>query len=641
MLKELYDYAINNIDSFTGFTDKDVSYYITFDTNGNVSHHTLTKPNIVACPDIGSVSQGTLISDIIVASPDIILNLEDRRKNKHEFYMWTMREIGKFIPEFSKVADYLEKQRDNIINIIEELPKDIKISIEYDGKPLEKKFYEEYANENSELHKWWEDFRPNCKKRWNEYRTKNNKQVSSKSKEKPDLKVRCLITGDLIKPIKTAPEFNGLKDVGGRKQGERIICYDKDAYQSYNLAQDANAAVSEEAIFKINAALNQLLSGANVNTQPHCLAGAKHIHWYSSRVEDEDDLLDFYFFDNEDDASDELRISKLYDCLNKGECPSEPKNRYYMISLSGVKGRTMVRSYEEGTYGELFNNLKQWFDDLSLYGLDGANYPTLQKIHDILMNIEDKSAKDYQKRMGEKLARLSPKIIHSAFHNTPLPDIVAVKANNYIRSSIYSNNHHDIDRVSCQILKAWLNRKYRSQKKEEFLIMEKLNANSPSQAYHFGRMFAVFAAIQRRAMGNVGTGIVERYFSSACTSPALVFGKLAMMSENHLSKIRKGNNENETESENENEAEAENKNETEGENENKNKFNPIRDVIYYRNMLNEIGSKISKSETGYYILPKIFTLEQQSEFALGYYAQNAEIYSPNNKKKKQKENEED
>ena len=67
-------------------------------------------------------------------------------------------------------------------------------------------------------------------------------------------------------------------------------------------------------------------------------------------------------------------------------------------------------------------------------------------------------------------------------HNTPLPDTVAAKALAYIRSDILSDPNDDNnpqksqkspDRIACQILKAWLNRRYKIQNKEELIIMDK------------------------------------------------------------------------------------------------------------------------------------------------------------------------
>ena len=116
--------------------------------------------------------------------------------------------------------------------------------------------------------------------------------------------------------------------------------------------------------------------------------------------------------------------------------------------------------------------------------------------------------------------------------------------------------------------------------------MEKLNPESPSVAYQTGRLMAAYAALQSAALGDVGAGVVERYYTSACTAPALVMGKLATMAQYHLSKLRGDK--------------------------------PGLHHIYSR-MLEEITCKIGTA------LPKTFSLEQQSEFALGYYFQNAQI----------------
>ena len=118
--------------------------------------------------------------------------------------------------------------------------------------------------------------------------------------------------------------------------------------------------------------------------------------------------------------------------------------------------------------------------------------------------------------------------------------------------------------------------------------MDKLNVDSPSVAYQTGRLMAVYALIQNAALGDVGAGVVERYYTSACSSPALVMGKLATMSQYHLSKLKSD-----------------------------------KPGMYtnYNKLLEEITVKIGTS------LPKTFTLEQQSEFALGYYFQRSQRFT--------------
>lgn len=281
----------------------------------------------------------------------------------------------------------------------------------------------------------------------------------------------------------------------------------------------------------------------------------------------------------------------MFESFFKGECPEDPKNRYYMIALSGASGRVMVRSYEEGSYGELYENLRAWYDDLKL---EGEKPLKLYTVYSRLLKFSSSEKKiGIGERISKELSGLSSQIIYSVMHNSPLPDTVASRAVDYIRHDMYctesDRGSKNIDAVSCRILKVWLNRKYKNSNKEELLIMDKLNKDSPSAAYQTGRLLAVYAALQNKALGDVNAGIAEKYFTSACTSPAFVMGKLAALSQYHLLKLEdKG----------------------------------LR--VYYNNMINEINSKI-----GAY--PKNLTLEQQGEFALGYYHQNAEMYSTKSK----------
>lgn len=573
MLEALYQYAADqNLAVKPGFKDKKIKYYILLDVNGKfINFEKVLDGKTSKCPDLGSKAQSPSGCHFLAEKAEVVLNIPDHiREKKHEFYLSAMKEAGEHDPLIKLAVRALEDQNDEIA--AELIAKKIKpsdlISIMIDGMPLE--------NSMGYL-EWWEEFR-------NRYKEKD-----SAKGQKSAVLSRCFITGALTEPVRTAPKFSGLFSVGGHSSGDTVIGFDKDAFCSYGLEQAANASVSEEAIAAVNGALEKLVK------EGKSLAGAIHIHWFSEAVKT--DVFKFMDFgdwekkkdDTSDNADDEMRIKKMFDSFFKGECPENPKNKYYMISLSGASGRIVIRSYEEGFYGDLYDNLKAWYDDLFL---EGKKYPKLMSIYIRLLSYQENNSKMWE-RISKELSGLSVSLINSIMHNTPLPDTAASKAIDYIRHDMYSSSGEgktsskNIDTISCQILKVWLNRKYKSNDKEELLIMDKLNKDSPSVAYQTGRMLAVYVALQNRALGNVNAGIAEKYFTSACTSPALVMGKLAQLSQYHFSKVE-GNG------------------------------------IYYKNMLNEISTKIGTS------YPKNLTLEQQGEFALGYYHQNAEMYSSKN-----------
>jgi CRISPR-associated protein Csd1 len=55
-----------------------------------------------------------------------------------------------------------------------------------------------------------------------------------------------------------------------------------------------------------------------------------------------------------------------------------------------------------------------------------------------------------------------------------------------------------------------------------------------------GRLFAVLEKVQQEAIGNVNASIKDRYFTSACASPASVFPILLRLSQHHIAKAKYG-----------------------------------------------------------------------------------------------------
>jgi len=67
-----------------------------------------------------------------------------------------------------------------------------------------------------------------------------------------------------------------------------------------------------------------------------------------------------------------------------------------------------------------------------------------------------------------------------------------------------------------------------------------LNPDHPAAAYHCGRLLAVLANLQRAALGDVGAGVVQRYYVATSQTPGLVLGRLTSNAQNHLGKLEGG-----------------------------------------------------------------------------------------------------
>ena len=113
--------------------------------------------------------------------------------------------------------------------------------------------------------------------------------------------------------------------------------------------------------------------------------------------------------------------------------------------------------------------------------------------------------------------------------------------------------------------------------------MTQIDTENQNPAYLCGRLFAVLESIQARAIPHAGATIVDRFFGTASSAPASVFGLLLSRAQAHLGKLRR---------------------ERRG------------SYVSLQQKLEEIQVKLSS-------FPKTLSLEGQGFFSLGYYHQRA------------------
>ena len=67
-----------------------------------------------------------------------------------------------------------------------------------------------------------------------------------------------------------------------------------------------------------------------------------------------------------------------------------------------------------------------------------------------------------------------------------------------------------------------------------------LNINHPNPAYHCGRLLAILAKLQEKALGDVGANVVQRFYPAFSQTPGLIIGRLVSNARNHLGKLDGG-----------------------------------------------------------------------------------------------------
>lgn len=531
MLKALYDYAVrNDLVLPPGYVNKTIKAYILLSAAGAFLGFVYPENgDSVVCPDIGSLANGTDKCNVLAEKRSVVL--PEAPNAKSDFFCKALESGGEMEPMLAvclsalrstETCSEIKRAADR-----EKLKASDRLCFMVDGTSV---------LESPALQDWWKEYR-------RQFAETGNSQESL-----------CLITGEPTVPMKTVPPVSGLQSVGGHARGDALICFDKAAFCSYNLKQAANAPVSEEAFAGVKAALDHLISKAPT------LAGMKFIHWYDKTVSSEDDpFTDIFGGFSEDDgeaesneresshvaynAAAERGADRLVLSVESGQETPPLPHTYYILLLSGVGGRVMIRRWEHGSYEVLQANIKRWREDISLLNLSGTGKANQNKLSAMLIRLLARQKSDSRvfERLGKELPGITPAVMTAILAGGLLPDTVVARALAYIRSQMMDSNDDTNtllipDAMCCQWLKAWLLRKRRSNDEEEDLMAE-YNPENTSAAYHCGAIMAVYAAMQKEAMPEVNAGVIQRYYTAASQTPALVLGRLNALSNYHLDKI--------------------------------------------------------------------------------------------------------
>ena len=582
MLKALYDYGIRRRLALPpGCVGKTIKAYISLSESEDSVSVYLGDEEPVPCPDIGSLANGKDKSNVLAEKRSVVIPTQPGSKSA--FFLKALRSASEAEPllkpcvhalETPEIAAAIQAELDRAkVN-----PGD-RISFRVNGQSILR---------SEKVRAWWQSFR----------------RQFSKGDEEPS--ALCLITGKPTVPMTTTTPIQGLRVVGGHASGDALICFDKSAFCSYNQKKAANAPVSEEAFCVVKAALDDLLKDAPI------LAGMKFVHWFDREIPQEDDPLcsiDFGYGSPEEDPPEDAsaineqtvrsRANQVPESFYSGQSVSGLDNvSYYILLLSGANSRIMIRKYDRGNYADLRRSLEQWYSDLALTNQGGTGNTRPVKLTARLLRLLKFQTTDKRpfERLSKELAGITPAVVQAILTGGILPDAVASKALAYIRSELLASDDGDTQRtqsslpnsLACQWLKVWLLRKNRIHH-QEVPILEEYNLNLSNAAYHCGGLMAVYAAIQKAAMPDVNTGIVERYYASAIQMPALVIGQLSSRSNHHLEKMEN-----------------------------------TWLAKQYQEKLQQISVALGSS------VPATLNLEQQSYFALGYYQMGAMLNKEKN-----------
>ena len=397
----------------------------------------------------------------------------------------------------------------------------------------------------------------------------------------------CLVSGVIDEIARLhEPKIKGVAQA--QSSGALLVSFNASAYESYGKSQSYNAPVGATTAFKYANALNHLLDRRDRRAS---LGDCTVVFWADHPNLLEDCLSELFSVglpseglvveeDQERVRQARLLLTQLRDGVAESAEPADDQpTRFFLLGLSPNASRLSVRLWVEADAAELKSRLGWHLHDVALDDNRDDRLLTLRRIvaatgraeHDAKGRIKGFDTKVISPQLAGDLAR-------SVLTGVAYPQSLLAT----MLRRIHSDGEVAYERVAA--IKGCLTRNSRI-RGNPLEVSVKLDPSETNAGYNCGRLFALLEKAQTdSAGGELNSTIKDRYFSSASTTPALVFPRLFRLSQHHLAKLETGHK------------------------------------ISYDRRLGEVMGQLEQ-------FPRQLALEDQGRFVIGYFHQRQDLYT--------------
>ena len=436
-------------------------------------------------------------------------------------------------------------------------------------------------------------------------------QAESAASEEASERGVCLVTGEENAPLARThtPMVTGFPPPA-HPAGAGFVSGDKPAFLSYGLAQALNAPTSIIASKAYLRALKHMV-GQEDHSYP---CGPSTLIWWTERTA---------FPLRSRLRPNAMEVASFMKSPWSGQ-EREPRQleKFTSVTLAAAGPRLIVKDWIQITVGEAEENFAQWFQDLETDPIDYGpaaeskkpDKPSEKKTpaapkeapepYSIFSLAKMTIRSDSKGRYGkEELEKLDANVLRALYtaalrgRAKPLPLSLLKPLLDRFRARLVKDASAALREQSrFALIKLILIRNPASQ--NAMTLTPKL-AETSDAAYNCGRLLSLFNALQRKAHssgeggGKLNTTLAERYFASASSSPNAAFGIMWRLHQAHLKKLRQGGEPGE------------------------------RAAAGFKNAIMAICSRFVGQPGLPPSFPRVFRLEEQGRFALGFYQQEA------------------
>ena len=382
----------------------------------------------------------------------------------------------------------------------------------------------------------------------------------------------CLVTGEHAQIARIHKRIKGVP--GAQSSGAALVSFNAPAFESYEKKQSFNAPVGKYAEFAYTTALNYLLAQDDYKIR---IGDSMVVFWAESAKEEYQNIF-LQVCDPVDD--NQKKLTDIFKAIEKkktflfDEEMVNPEQKFYVLGLAPNAARLSTRFFYQNSFGNILKNISLHYDRMEIIRPAWEQREFLG-IWAMLNETVNKNAKD-----KKAMASMAAGVLQAIISNRKYP--VSLYTNTLIRIRAEQGK---ITWGRAAIIKAYLIKNCNWQEGEKLMG---LDVNNTDKAYVLGRMFAVLEAIQIDANPGINSTIRDRYFNSACATPASVFPILIKLKNSHIKKLERDR---------------------------------AGSKIYYERLLTEMMDKLDGE------IPKRLALEDQGKFAIGYYHQMQEKYT--------------
>jgi len=403
-------------------------------------------------------------------------------------------------------------------------------------------------------------------------------RIQGQSPSGSEKKQMCLVTGELDVPKRLHTAIKGVYKAN--PTGANIVAINTlefPAFGSYGKNQGYNAPVGENAEFAYTTALNSLLAWGS--RQKMQVGDATTVFWAQVEHPIEGWFASFFSDVWQGSDQDNETLRRLYASPLTGMIPIyKDLTPFYILGLSPNAARLAIRFWYEGTVGDTIRHILQHFNDCQM--VHSLKQPERLSIFRLLLSLAP------QRKSDNIQPNLAGDMMFSILTGRPYPRTLLSSA---IRRS---RAEQDVTYERALLIKAVLARSARIYKNNRKEVTMSLDKSNQSLGYRLGRLFAVLEKIQEEANPGINATIRDRYYGAASSTPVTVFSTLLKLKNHHLAKL-----------------------------ENRGR------VVNLERTIGEILEGISA-------FPPILTLNEQGRFAIGYYHQRTDFFSPKDKTEK-------